>query len=70
MMRIVDRTRRVPIAHGQCNGEGRGASEWANETAAAGAAADARGRWAVKEITAWRGGSVNREAWVVSLAGV
>ena len=36
-----------------------------NGQTAAGAAADARGRWAVKEITGWRGGFANREALVV-----
>ena len=36
-----------------------------NGQTVAGAAADARGRWAVKEITAWRGGFADREAWVV-----
>ena len=36
-----------------------------NAQTAAGVAADARGRWAVREITAWRGGYADREAWVV-----
>ena len=35
-----------------------------NAQTAAGVAADARGRWAVKEISAWRGSYVEREAWV------